>query len=119
MAKNEPQGAAAPAPAGGADPQQQVALRLDEREMHTAYANAFRSNATPEELVVDFGFNSVSPAPQGQPGGQAQILFKLNNRVVLNYYTAKRLALSLGQVVRQYEDAYGEIQLNAEERKKK
>ena len=116
MAENEPKGAAAPAPAEAG--QQQVALRLDERELHTAYANAFRTNATPEEMVVDFGFNSVSPAPQGQPGGQAQILFKLNNRVVLNYYTAKRLALSLGQVVRQYEETYGEIKLNAEERKK-
>ncbi len=117
MAENKPKGAAAPAPNEPAgDPQQQVALRMDERDLSTGYANAFRTNATPEELVVDFGYNAVGPAPDG---GQPQITFKLSNRVIMNYYTAKRLALSLGQVIRQYEDAYGEIELNADERRKK
>jgi len=100
------------------DQSRQVALRLDERDLHSAYANAFRTNATPEELVLDFGFNSVGPGVPGQDGQtQPQIVFKLNNRVVLNYYTAKRLAINLSQVIRQYEEGYGELKLNAEERK--
>jgi len=35
--------------------QRQMRLRVDEREMSTSYANAFRTNGTAEEVMVDFG----------------------------------------------------------------
>jgi len=101
---------------------QQVRLRLDDRDMTTMYANAFRTNTSAEEVIVDFGMNLVVPAQQPQSGSAGNnepagdILFKLSNRVVMNYYTAKRLALLLGQVVRRYEDRFGELKLNAAER---
>lgn len=102
--------------------QQQVRLRVDERNLGTSYSNAFRTNASAEEVILDFGLNLLIPANQGpdataqpnQPAGD--ILFQANHRVVMNYYTAKRLALTLGQVVRRHEERFGELKLNAAER---
>ena len=115
---NESNPAAAP---GQAAPQgQQVRVQLDEREMSTSYANAFRTNATSEEVVVDFGLNLIVPANQqgGQGGagaqggqGRSQLMLKFNDRIILNYKTAKRLAITLGQLVRAHEERFGEIQL--------
>ena len=43
---------------------------------------------------------------------------KAENRIVMNYYATKRLAIALGQLVRRYEDQFGELELNASKRKK-
>jgi hypothetical protein len=106
---------AARAHAGGGD----VRLRIDTRNVETFYANAFRSNASTEELIVDLGLNQVVPAGgTGEAGEQqkAEILFSVSHRMVLNYFAAKRLATSLSQFVRRYEERFGEIKLNADER---
>lgn len=96
----------------------QVRLRVDHTGMSTNYANAFKTNATSEEVIVDLGLNMVVPNPQAKQEGEVvgDILFQVNNRLILNYYTAKRLALSLGQLVRAYEEKFGELKLNAAER---
>ena len=112
--------------------QQQVRLRVDSREMSTGYANAFRTHGTAEEVIIDFGLNMVTQSPNqnggagagagaaatGQDAGAAggEILFKLNDRVVMNYYSAKRLAITLGQIIRRHEDQFGELKLNVAER---
>jgi len=99
--------------------QKQVRLRLDQRDMTTSYANAFRTNTTAEEVMLEFGINQVVPTPgqQGeQPGGE--ILFQSSQRIILNYYTAKRLAMSLGQMIRGYEDRFGELKLSVSDRSK-
>ena len=44
--------------------QQQVRLRVDERNMQTTYSNAFRTNGTAEEVMLDFGINTMTPAQQ-------------------------------------------------------
>ena len=101
--------------------QGQIQVRIDERNMETTYANAFRTNTTAEEVMVDFGLNLLTRAPQQQQeGGEQQpgeIQFKVNERVVMNYYTAKRLALTLGQVIRRHEQQFGELKLNAADRR--
>jgi len=96
----------------------QVRLRIDQTGMSTTYANAFQTNATSEEIIVDLGLNMVVPTPPGQGDSDVagDILFQVNNRLILNYYTAKRLALSLGQLVRGYEEKFGELKLNAADR---
>ncbi|MBI1338207.1 MAG: DUF3467 domain-containing protein [Phycisphaera sp.] len=104
----------------------QVRVRFDERNLTTSYSNAFRSNSSAEEVVVDFGFNQIVPVQQqaGQPQQdkknqpEAEIIFQANHRVIMNHYTAKRLAILLGQLVRQYETQYGELELNAGKRTK-
>ncbi|MCC6428976.1 MAG: DUF3467 domain-containing protein [Phycisphaerales bacterium] len=95
MAENTPQ-------------QQQVQLRIDESKMHTTYSNTIRTSTTPDEVVLDFGMNMPVPSPENQPA----MLFSVGSRVVMNWAGIKRLAINLGQVVRQYEERNGEIQLN-------
>jgi len=108
---NDPQGQQSAATGGQ---RQQVRVHMDEREMSTSYANSFRTNATSDEVFIDFGLNMVVPtqgdADQGnQPAGQ--LMLKFNDRVILNYKTAKRLAITLGQLVRTHEERFGEIQI--------
>ena len=86
--------------------QQQVQLLLDETQMKTSFANAYRIHTTAEEVVVDFGFNMANPNPQG---GQQQLLFKVSDRVIMSYSNVKRLAMSLQQLVRRYEQQFGEL----------
>jgi hypothetical protein len=88
--------------------QQQVQLRIDESRMRTTYSNTIRTTTTPDEVVLDFGINMPMPTPDGRP----TVLFDVGSRVVLNWRGAKRLAISLGQVIRQFEQANGEIPLS-------
>jgi len=85
---------------------QKVQLLVDDRELRTCYSNGYFINQTAEEVVLDFGFNLPRPAQQGQ---QPQVLFKLTDRVILSYPNAKRLAGSLLQLIKRYEQQFGEI----------
>ena len=94
--------------------QQQVRLRMDEREMGTSYANAFRTNGTAEEVMLDFGLNLVIPTtPESQP----EIVFKVNERIIMNYYSAKRLAITLSQLIRRHEEQFGQLELDVAKRR--
>lgn len=96
--------------------QQQVQLRIDEAGMETTYANAFRTNGTAEEVILDFGLNLVGPPTE--PKASPQILFKVNQRVVMNYYSVKRLAITLSQLIRRHEEQFGELELDVQKRRK-
>jgi len=93
--------------------QQQVQLRIDESKMHTTYANTIRTSTTNDEVVLDFGINLPVPGPENQP----TLVFGVGSRVVMNWAGAKRLAISLGQVVRQFEERNGEINIGAQQGK--
>ena len=77
--------------------------------MRTIFSNAYRIHTTAEEVVVDFGFNMANPNPQGQ---QQQLLFKVNDRVIMSYSNVKALAASLQQLVRRYEQQFGELPMS-------
>lgn len=95
--------------------QPRVQLRIDESDLATTYANAFRTNGTAEEVMLDFGLNLVGrPTPQGDQ----QVLFQARQRVIMNYYSAKRLALTLSQIIRQHEQQFGELELDVAKRTK-
>lgn len=94
----------------------QVRLRIDEREMTTSYANGFRANGTAEEVMIDFGLNM--PVVQTTEKATPEILFKVTDRVVLNYYSAKRLAITLSQLIRRHEEQFGELELDVSKRQK-
>ncbi len=87
---------------------QQIQLRIDESKMSTTYANTIRTSTTADEVVMDFGMNLPVPGQDNQP----MLQFSVGSRVIMNWQGAKRLAITLGQVVRQYEERAGEIQLN-------
>ena len=96
--------------------QQQVQLRIDEAGMQTTYANAFRTNGTAEEVILDFGLNLVGPPTEAK--ASPQILFKVNQRVVMNYFSVKRLAITLSQLIRRHEEQFGELEMDVQKRRK-
>ena len=95
--------------------QKQIRLDVDERNLKTTYTNGFRTAATAEEVLLDFGLNYIQPT--GQQGAQRKIVFQVNERIIMNYYSAKRLAITLSQIVRRHEQQFGELELNAAKRR--
>jgi len=86
-------------------PTQPPAFPTDYSQLSTIYTNFCRVSVTPEELVLDFGLNTqMSPSPSET--------IKLTHRVVMNFYTAKRLMNALLGVVSQFENTYGVIELD-------
>ena len=98
--------------------QRQLRLRIDGRNMRSSYANAFRTNGTAEEVMLDFGLNVINPAAQQKPQDKPEIIFQVKERVILNYYTAKRLAITLSQLIRRHEEQCGELELDVAKRRK-
>lgn len=103
--------------------QRKIRLRVDERNMRTSYANAFRTNGTAEEVMLDFGLNLLNPVAgkqeqeQGQDQAQGEILFQVSDRIILNYYSAKRLAITLSQLIRRHEEQFGSLELDVAKRR--
>jgi Protein of unknown function (DUF3467) len=81
----------------------------DTSSISTVYTNFCRVSVTPEELILDFGLNT-----QVQPNPAEPI--RLSHRVVMNFYTAKRLMNALLGVVSQHENAYGVLELDFQRR---
>lgn len=107
---------AAPVPAvpAQAQPQQQQQQQApqfptDYSQLSTVYTNFCRVSVTPEELVLDFGLNSQMTPNPTEP-------IKLSHRVVMNFYTAKRLMNALLGVVSQHENMYGVLELDFQRR---
>jgi hypothetical protein len=81
----------------------------DYSQLSTIYTNFCRVSVTPEELVLDFGLNTqMSPNPTEA--------IKLSHRVVMNFFTAKRLMNAMLGVVSQYENTYGVLELDFQRR---
>ena len=101
------QEAAAETPA--AAPPQRVAVQVDDSEASCAYANFCRVTGSPEELIIDFALN---PQPMGVPNGAIDI----DQRVVMNYYTAKRLLAALQMSVQRHEAVFGVLETDINKR---
>jgi hypothetical protein len=95
--------------------QKQIHVDFDERNLKTSYANGFRTTATDEEVMLDFGLNRVEPT--GQQTGRRKMVFHANERIIMSYYSAKRLTLTLSQIIRRHEQEFGEIELDAAKRR--
>jgi hypothetical protein len=94
--------------------QKRVRVRIDESNVKTSYASGFRPLVTAEEVILDFGMNLARLTRDKET--PYEVVFQANNRVIMNYYSTKRLALALGQIVRRYEEKFGELELNAANR---
>ena len=80
-------------------------VNVNDANMTTTYANAFRPNTNQHEVIVDLGVNVATK----DPDGQVQMQFNIDNRLVMNYVTAKRMAGMLVQIVQAHEKQFGEI----------
>lgn len=96
--------------------QKKLRVRIDETNVKTSFANGFRPAATPEEVILDLGLNTTRMT--GQQDVPYEVVFKAENRIIMSYYATKRLAIALGQLVRRYEEQFGELELDASKRKK-
>jgi hypothetical protein len=84
-------------------------LQLDDSTAAVCYANFCRVNGAPEELIIDFGLNT-------QALGAAAQTLKVTQRVVVNYYTAKRLLAALHVSVQRHEAAFGILETDVQKR---
>ena len=118
MAKDEGSTAveepAAPAAAPEAAQQQQAApvqVQVVDDNADANYANFCRVTGSPEELIVDFGLN---PQPVGVPKDPIHV----NQRVIMNFYTAKRLLAALQMSVQRHEAVFGVLETDIQKRLK-
>jgi len=86
-------------------------IKVDESKVVASYANFCRVTGTPEELIVDFGLNA-------HPMGATEAI-AVERRIVLNYYTAKRLLQALGMSVARHEQVFGTLETNVMKRAEK
>jgi uncharacterized protein DUF3467 len=89
---------------------QQVQIPVDLSNLEAIYANFFRVTGTPEELVLDFGLNTQQMTPSGPE------TVKISHRLVLSFYTAKRLLGALQWAVNRYENNFGVLETDFQKR---
>ena len=97
--------AAAQAPAQAQRPQ----IQVDDSGAIAAYSNFCRVNGTPEELIIDFGLNK-------QPMGVPTEALPVTQRIILNYYTAKRMLAALQMAIQRHEAAFGVLETDVQRR---
>ncbi len=114
MAKagDQPEGASEETPA--AQPAEQAAppraqIKLDDSHLIACYANFCRVTGSPEELILDFGLN---PQPFGAPVESLQI----TQRIIVNFYTAKRMMAALQMALQRHEAAFGVLETDVQKR---
>lgn len=106
MAKDNPEVQAATPPAA---PQQQAQVEVDDSNAGSSYANFCRVTGSPEELIIDFGLN---PQPIGVPTKPIAV----NRRIIVNYFTAKRLLHALALSVQRHEAFFGVLETDVQKR---
>lgn len=89
--------------------QQQVSIELVDDDVEALYANLCRVSSTPEEVILDLALNP-------NPIGQGSVKLKVSQRVILNHFTAKRLAALLAATVQRHEQAFGPLETDIRKR---
>jgi Protein of unknown function (DUF3467) len=85
-------------------PQKEPTLKWDDSKMQTTYSNAVNVTSTREEVSIFFGTNQT-----WNVGEDNQVNVQLSDRIVLNPYAAKRLALLLTGILKEYESRFGTL----------
>jgi hypothetical protein len=105
-----PKPEAGAAPAAQAQPQQQrVQVEIDDSRVLATYANFCRVTGTPEELIIDFGLN---PQPFGIPTHPIPV----TQRIITNFYTAKRMLHALQLTIQRHEATFGVLETDVQKR---
>ena len=86
-----------------------VRIELDDTGVAGLYANLCRVSSTPEEVILDLALN---PNPVGAPIQRVQV----SQRVILNHFTAKRLAALLTATVQRHEQVFGRLETDIRKR---
>jgi|694.fasta_scaffold08600_2 hypothetical protein len=84
-------------------------VEVNDQKAVASYANFCRVTGTPEELIVDFGLNkNMNPEP-GEP-------IEISQRLIVNFFTAKRLLAALHMAVSRHEVAFGPLETDVQKR---
>jgi hypothetical protein len=89
--------------------QQPMQVQVKDDDVLACYANFCRVTGSPEELIVDFGLN---PQPVGMPKDPIHV----KQRVVMNFFTAKRLLAALQMSVQRHEAVFGVLETDIQKR---
>lgn len=84
-------------------------VQLNDANAIACYANFCRVTGSPEELIIDFGLN---PQPVGVPKDPIEV----KQRIIVNFYTAKRLLAALQMSVQRHESAFGVLETDIQRR---
>jgi hypothetical protein len=101
MTKNDKQNQEAPQQIQDDAQRQQRKLRFVEEGVKTQYSGIFNVGFGAEEVVFIFGNPSVDPN-----------VVRIESKIAVSLKTAKRIALSLGNLIRRYETANGTIDIS-------
>lgn len=89
--------------------QAQVQVQIDDQSANTTYSTNVRVWNSAEEFNLDF-------AGPIRPVNATTARLKVEQRVTLSPWAAKRLALALQQAVVRYEQTYGVLEIDANQR---
>ena len=88
---------------------QRVQVEIDDSKALALYANFCRVTGTPEELIIDFGLN---PQPFGLPTHPIPV----TQRIITNFYTAKRMLHALQLTIQRHEATFGVLETDVQKR---
>ncbi len=83
-------------------------IKWDDNNIRSTYANVCNVISSREEVSLMFGMNQKWDAEN------SELVIELSDRMVLNPFAAKRVSLLLNNVIKQYEDRFGDIVLETE-----
>jgi len=89
--------------------QQPVQVKVEDAGAIATYANFCRVTGSPEELIIDFGLN---PQPIGVPKDPIHV----KQRIIVNFFTAKRLLSALQMSVARHESVFGVLETDINKR---
>ena len=98
------------APAAAAAQQTQEVV-VNDSNATAGYANFCRVSSTPEELILDLGLNPT-------PYATGKVDVNVNQRIILNHFTAKRLWSALSMALQRHEQAFGVLETDVRKRVK-
>ena len=84
-------------------------IEVHDAKCVASYANFCRVTGTPEELIVDFGLNK-------QVGPDVSEPIEISQRLIVNFFTAKRLMAALHMAVQRHEAAFGVLETDVQKR---
>lgn len=95
--------------AGDQSQQQRIQVEIDDSKVLATYANFCRVTGTPEELIIDFGLN---PQPFGIPTHPIPV----TQRIITNFFTAKRMLHALQLTIQRHEATFGVLETDVQKR---
>ena len=86
----------------------QTKIVWDDANMRSSYANVANVAGGREEIVLLFGLN------QAWHAGQKEVKVQLSDRIVMSPFAAKRLSILLNNVLNDYENKFGKLDLGVQ-----